>query len=215
MKNPSCLSDKQESQRSGAALPRFSRSLLLLAVVCLVHMVLAGSAWSLSNPIAEAQANDGDNGVVASATGGGHFLVAGSLDVTFSLSAKQKLNGVANGQFRYSVVLSGQLVEFHGEVICLTVDSANGRAWIGGVVTQNNSEHPSFTNEINEPGRDVWFRVLDSGEGGAADMDRSTFLGFEGGGGIITSEEYCEAAIWPDDNERTSPVTQGNIQVRP
>lgn len=177
--------------------------------------LLVTPATLLANPITQAQANDGNNGVVASSTGGGHFLVSGSLDVTFSLSAKQKNDGSANGQFRYSVELGGLPIEFHGEVICLTVDSENGRAWIGGVVTQNNSEHPSFTGEINEPGRDVWFRVLDSGEGNASEMDRSTFLGFEGGGGIITSEEYCDLAIWPADNERTSPVTQGNIQVRP
>jgi hypothetical protein len=46
-------------------------------------------------------------------------------------------------------------------------------------------------------------------------MDRTTFMGFEGGGGIITSEEYCDLQIWPDENARTSPVTQGDIQVRP
>jgi len=184
-----------------------------LGLVGAAMLLLPVSLWG--NPIAELQANDGDNGVTASSTGGGHFLVSGALDVTYSFSAKQKDDGTANGQFRFSVELGGLPIEFHGEVICLTVDPVNHRAWIGGVVTQNNSEHPSFTGEINEPGRDVWFRVLDSGEGGDSEMDRSTFLGFEGGGGIITSEEYCDLAIWPDDNERTSPVTQGNIQVRP
>ena len=139
----------------------------------------------------------------------------GFLDVVFSLNAKHKSDGTGNGQFRFSVELGGLPIDFHGEVICLTVDSVNGRAWIGGVVTQNNSEHPAFTDVIHEPGRDVWFRVLDSGEGDGSDMDRSTFLGFEGAGGIITSEDYCAAAIWPDDNERTSPVIEGNIQVRP
>jgi len=176
-------------------------------------LLLAGSVCA--NPITEAQQADSDMGVVASSTGGGHFLVSGALDVAFSFSAKLKQDGTANGQFRFSVELGGLPIDFHGEVICLTVDSANGRAWVGGVVTQNNSEHSSFTRDINEPGRDVWFRVLDSGQGTGSDMDRSTFLGFEGGGGIITSEEYCDLAIWPDDNERTSPVTQGNIQVRP
>jgi hypothetical protein len=174
---------------------------------------LSGSIWA--DPISEAQAEDGDNGVTLSATGGGHFLISGTFDVAFSFSANQKDNGTANGQFRMSVELGGLPIDFHGEVICLVVDSANGRAWVGGVVTQNNSEHPSFTTPIHQPGRDVWFRVLDNGEGGNSDMDRSTFMGFEGGGGIITSEEYCELQIWPDENARTSPVTQGNIQVRP
>lgn len=190
-----------------------ARKVELNLALSFLLLLTTGSLWA--NPITEAQQADSNKGVVAASTGGGHFLVSGALDVAFSFSAKHKRDGSANGQFRFTVELGGLPIDFHGEVICLTVDSANGRAWVGGVVTQNNSEHPSFTRDINEPGRDVWFRVLDSGEGKGSDMDRSTFLGFEGGGGIITSEEYCDAAIWPDDNERTSPVTQGNIQVRP
>lgn len=37
-------------------------------------------------------------------------------------------------------------------------------------------------------------------------------LGFEGGAGIITSEEYCELMIWPAAPPH--PVTTGNISVR-
>ena len=70
-----------------------------------------------------------------------------------------------------------------------------------------------YSTERTQPGRDVWFRVLDSGEG-QSEPDRTTFLGFEGDADIITSQEYCDLAIWPDDNARTSPVTEGNIQVR-
>ncbi|MDX1381412.1 MAG: hypothetical protein R3233_09840 [Xanthomonadales bacterium] len=170
---------------------------------------------STADPISALQANDGNSGVFASTTGGGHYLIGGSIDVEFAFAAKQKNNGTANGHFRQSLIFQGELVEFEGEVICVTVDSDNHRAWIGGVVTVNNSVHPSFTTAIHEPGKDVWFRVLDSGEGNNAEADRSTFLGFEGAAGIITSEEYCEAMIWPDNNDRTSPVIEGNIQVRP
>ena len=54
--------------------------------------------------------------------------------------------------------------------------------------------------------------VLDLGNG-QADPDRSTFMGFEGGGGILTSDEYCAAKIWPDGNARTWPVVHGNIVI--
>lgn len=191
----------------GAMTARRSALGLILAS-CFVGQV------ALADPIAEAQAEDGNQGVVISTTGGGHYLIGGAIDVKFSFSAKQKENGFATGQFRQSVVFNGELIDFHGEVTCLAVDSENGRAWIGGIVTQNNSEAPAFMTEIHEPGRDVWFRVLDNGEG-QADPDRSTFLGFEGAADIITSEEYCAAQIWPDGDARTSPVVQGNIQVRP
>jgi hypothetical protein len=95
----------------------------------------------------------------------------------------------------------------------VAVDAGEGRAWIGGVVTQNNSTHPNFTTEIHDVGRDIWFRVLDSGEGSSEAPDRATFVGFEGGGGIITSQEYCEAQIWPAGNARTVGQASGNIQV--
>lgn len=192
----------------------FSRRPRLLCSLFLAGLVGGGAALAGSDPISRIQARDNTAGVIASTTGGGHYLIGDSLDVKFSFGATQKADGSAHGQFRQSVELGGQLIEFHGKVTCISVDSVNRRAWIGGIVTRNNSVHPAFTTDIHEPGKDVWFRVLDSGEG-QSDADRSTFLGFEGAAGIITSREYCDAQIWPDDNDRTSPVIEGNIQVQP
>ncbi len=161
--------------------------------------------------------SEGANSKKVSAKGHGVYQIAGSIDIDFKLNAKMKVNDSAKGNFRHTLVFQGLLIDFLGDVTCLTVDAANGRAWIGGIVTENNSDHPSFTTEIHQPGKDVWFRVLDTGTG-SSEPDRSTFLGFEGAAGIITSEEYCELAIWPgppDDepNARTNPVIQGKIKV--
>lgn len=156
------------------------------------------------------------SGVAISATGGGMYD-AGVI-VQFSMTANQKADGTAHGQFHHKTEIAGMTIDFSGRVTCMAVDSANGRAWIGGVVTENRSEDTRFTTAIHQVGQDVWFRVLDSGEGSASAPDRTTFLGFEGGGGIITSAEYCAAQIWPNEptpNFRTSPLTAGNIQVRP
>ncbi len=148
------------------------------------------------------------------ARGGGFLDFGGGLLVQFGFRAIQTGQELqAKGNLHFSVVLGGELIEFKGRGTCLALDAVEGRAWIGGVITHNNSTHPSYTTEIHQPGRDIWFRVLDSGEGGPADPDRSTFVGFEGGGGIITSQEYCESQIWPDDNARTVPQASGNIQV--
>lgn len=153
---------------------------------------------------------------LSQASGGGHYLITlGDLELpgTFSFTANQKPNGTTGGQLRYTLDFAGQEVDFRGEVTCLTVDLEEGRAWIGGVVTRNDSEaEPYASGEQFQEGHDIWFRVLDAGEGGGV-LDRTTFVGFEGGAGIDTSEEYCELAIWPDDNERTWPVQSGNIQV--
>ncbi len=156
------------------------------------------------------------HGSILLSVGRGNYLIADTFDVDFRMVAIQTPRGFVRGAFRQSLIFQDQLIDFEGKVTCMAVDAENGRAWIGAVVTKNNSEHPSFTTEIHQPGRDVWFRVLDTGRH-SKEPDRSTFMGFEGGGGIITSEEYCAIQIWPNDppNARTNPVTSGNILVRP
>jgi hypothetical protein len=110
-------------------------------------------------------------------------------------------------------MLDGQTIDFHASVTCLSVDLENGRAWIGGVITQNNSTDPDFQGDIYQPGQDIWFRVLDSGNGQNAPGDRTTFVGFKGSAGFDTSAAYCAGRPWPADNARTWEVT-GNVQVK-
>lgn len=156
-------------------------------------------------------------GPTMAATGGGHYEIT-----TIPLSVQFALSGVssaddpfeATGRFHHRTIADGLLVEFHGEVICLPVDPVNHRAWIGGVITHNLSTDPAFQTAIHQPGHDIWFRVVDYGEGSAAPPDRTTFIGFEGSAGIQTSIEYCQLKVWPDGDARTWPVT-GNVSVRP
>lgn len=145
--------------------------------------------------------------------GGGYYLFQGAFPIQFSFSAVQQADGEAVGQFHQKGDVGGVWVEVYGEVTCLAVDPSTNRAWIGGVVTKNNSDAGN-QDPINQPGRDVWFRVVDYGEGVSPLADRTSFYGFEGAGGIFTSAEYCAARIWPDGDARTHPVTSGNIQVR-
>lgn len=151
--------------------------------------------------------------VVASTTGGGTLLVGGALEVSFQFNAIGREDGSAGGRLFYSVVVGGQLVEFEGAVTCVTVDAENDRAWVGGVVTANNSENAGWLTDVHEVGDDIWFRVHDAGEGSPPNGDRSTFVGFEGAAGIITSAEYCATQPWPDADAGTNPLVQGNIQV--
>jgi len=140
----------------------------------------------------------------------------GTVPVEFSFLA---LDGPGRmgplGHFRQTLTLNGLLVDFEGRVTCLSVDDLTGRAWIAGVVTKNRSTNPSFQTPIHQVGRDVWFRVVDYGEGAkATQADRTTFLGFEGGAGILTSAQYCAERPWPANDERTNALTSGNIQVK-
>jgi len=153
------------------------------------------------------------NGVAAQATGGGEYLLAGEFPMQFALGAVQHANGLAAGQFHQKGDVGGTWVDVTGSVTCLAVDPATNRAWIGGVVSANRSD-PDLQEDIHQPGRDVWFRVVDYGQGDAAAADRTTFLGFEGAAGFVTSEDYCAGRPWPDDDARTHPLTGGNLQVK-
>lgn len=163
----------------------------------------------------EAQAS-AQGGVQASTTGGGTYsLLGGAVPVEFSHTAIQtSSDGTATGHARHVAEFQGERLEFHTRVTCATFDPQNGRAWIGGVITQNNSTHPFWQTDNNEVGDAIWWRVVDYGEGQNAQADRSTFVGFEGNAGIITSREYCDAQIWPAGDARTGPLTEGEIQVR-
>jgi len=185
-----------QSLTQGEIVPRFRRVAVSVAV--------AGALACL--PLSAA----GQSGPLM--TGGGHFLFAGEVDVQFSFSAVQHPDGRASGSFHHSFEFDGHQIDYWGTVTCLTVDPINHRAWLGGDLTKVTSTHPDV---IELPGDAAWFRVLDTGPASAGEPDRSTMMGFKGAiPGIDTSQQYCDAQIWPEGNLRTWPVT-GNLTVSP
>lgn len=168
-------------------------------------LFIAGAAMS---PAARGVAESGNS----HATGGGHYFINTlNLEMQFGFSAVLHKNGNVSGSFHHQGILEDKDIDFHAKVTCVSFDAPNGRAWIGGVITKNRSEHPSFMTDVHQVGHDIWFRVLDTGPGQSDDTpDRSTFIGFEGI--IPSSENYCDTQPWPADNARTWPVT-GNVSV--
>jgi len=175
-----------------------------------LHLVVAlAAAFGIALGAGPANAR-----IVAGTTGSGTFLVLDTMPGTFAFEALADNAGGAKGSFHYVLVFQGQHVEFEGAVTCVTVDPATHRAWVGGVVTANRSEHPSYTTARTQVGEDIWFRVVDYGEGRAAPDDRTTFVGFAGDRDIETSAEYCALQPWVDNDASTWPVIEGNLQVR-
>jgi hypothetical protein len=173
--------------------------------------VLLGLAAACADPAAPGVARVHDAvplavvaGVSQSVTGGGQFVHPDFGIVTFAFTAQRLSDGRVTGRFEQHQPAFG--VTYKGDVTCFAVDPVDHRAWIGGVLTQSDDPDP-----VALVGKDAWFRVLGP-DGG--DVARSTFLGFEGGGGILTSAEYCARQIWPDGNARTWPVEQGTITLR-
>lgn len=170
-----------------------------------------GAALALASSLATGVAAGG--GVTASATGSGTYLLLGSLPAEFEVAAVQHANGTAAGTLRHHVQLQGFVVDFEGLVTCVTQDAANHRAWIGGVITANNSTHPSYTTPRTQVGHDIWFRVVDYGEGAAAAADRTSFVGFEGDLDFPSSAAYCAGQPWAAADARTWAFSDGNVQV--
>jgi hypothetical protein len=145
---------------------------------------------------------------LGSVTGAGQYSING-LIVTFSLNAVVEHNGKGDGEFTiYADEGDGLIVDFDAKVTCLSIDPVNHRAWIGARVHDNRSTDPTLLTKIHRNGHDIWFRVLDEPGG-----DRSTFVGFEGSAGFITSADYCAGQPWPAENARTWPVVSGGITI--
>ena len=129
----------------------------------------------------------------------------------FSFHANSHADGSATGTFRMFRLRNGLTSDFEGAVTCVTVDPLNHRAWIGGVVTVNNSTDPNQQLAIHQPGMDVWFRVLDNGKDSGT-PDRSTVLGFVGA--IPSSAAYCAAQAWAAGDANTFPLVEGDLKVK-
>jgi hypothetical protein len=152
------------------------------------------------------------NGVDAMVVGAGVVtLPVGFGDMTYVYNAIRHGDGRVDGHFTQYRERNGFIVDFSGEVTCLSVDPVNNRAWVGGVVTENRSTDPAFTTAIHAVGQDIWFRVVDNGNGADALPDRSTVFGFKGA--IVTSLEYCQRQLWNPGDAGTFPTTQGQINV--
>jgi hypothetical protein len=144
------------------------------------------------------------------ATGGGHFLFSGFLDVQFGFSAVARADSTAQGSFHQSYTLNGLTTSYWGTVTCMSVDMVHHRAWVGGVLTKVESDDPA----ARQVGEDVWFRVVDYNDDDPEQdpADRSTVFGFTPL--FESSEAYCAGRPWPADDARTWPVIAGNISVR-
>ncbi len=163
-------------------------------------------------------ASSASNGVVVKAMGAGtiDLSTAGAGDADFQFVAHRKADGTASGQFRQSRLRGDLLVEFEGQVTCVTTDPAfPGRARIGGVITENNSTDPAFLTANHQVGDDVWFRVQDGGNGNDA-ADASTTYGFKPTL-VNTSAEYCALPFtglpwW--NPASIFPLKRGTIRVK-
>jgi hypothetical protein len=194
------------------AIGTLSGLAFVLATIGCEHPTSPSSVRAPSGKALADQTVAGDG--TASAKGHGEYALDGTSGVQFSFNAERHQDGTADGQFRQETSDDAGTIDIQGTVTCLSVDPIFGRAWIGGVVKRNASTDPSYAlDPTTQPGQDVWFRVVDLDPATVAGADRSTFLGFAGSAGFLTSAAYCAGRPWPADNARTHAVTKGDIEV--
>ena len=197
---------------------RVARLILLAVFAGFAACADTSDPASLDTPLFGVDESDDDDDDFGEVEGEGTYTITLNsglvLTAHFEVEAEQTgADESAEGTFHHRTELGGEAIDFDGILTCMSIDADEGRAWIGGIVTRNRSvREPFASGEIYQPGRDIWFRVLDLGDD-SDDVDRTTFVGFEGGAGIITSKEYCDTRPWPDDNARTNPVIEGEIEV--
>ena len=195
---------------------RFARSNLGLTLA-----LVSGACSSpepTSPPVAVPMSVNASQGVEVSVTGGGivDLSTASVGDAYFSFNAIRKADGTVLGRFHQRRERNGLVIDFTGIVTCVTVDALLMRARVGGVITENASTDPAFLTANHEVGDDVWFRVVDGGEGNDS-TDGSTVFGFKPTL-VNTSAEYCALPFTglPWWNPATTfPLRGGNIQIRP
>lgn len=170
------------------------RTIILTTVLAAAFVTSVGAA-----------AEGGENGVVASASGGWHMsgTAAGStFEIQpFTFTVRIHADGSVDGRFNYTQVRDGGApLVVKGSLDCAVIEG--NRAWVGGVIEDSSRE--------SLIGLDMWFQVQDNGEPGAdGTPDMSSTIG---AGGPGTGEQYCV-----DHPPVRFPffLAGGNLQVRP
>lgn len=147
---------------------------------------------------AAAASSQASGPVIQSATGAGHFTIAGELR-TFSFTALKYADGTVQGEYELFSRVSGTRI--HGDVVCLSV--VGNHAWVGG--SQDQGSNPAGFPEGLENG----FQAVDNGEGEGDPPDELSLMFIDGAPGF--AQAYCDIMA---DAPPLNPIEGGNIQVR-
>ena len=131
------------------------------------------------------------------ASGHGNLIIEGERR-TFSFHARELKNGRVIG----SLVLKNRNLGIRAKAIINCLDIDGNQATMSGVITQINGDYSSLI------GDDIWFRVVDNGEGFRNTTDQITLV-------IVELDEPPSAICTEDVDVDLQNILGGNIQVNP
>ncbi|MDH3647249.1 MAG: hypothetical protein OER80_10780 [Gammaproteobacteria bacterium] len=144
--------------------------------------------------------------VVAASFGRG-IAKGNGMTVTFMHNVTRYENGSADGVFAQSALGPAGTLDLEVDVTCASLDSVQGKGWIGGKVKRNNSTNPIYASSI---GAEAWFRILDLGrEMQTALISLATFRDRE----IKSAIDFCEKKPWSDSD--LLELDQGALAIFP
>ena len=137
--------------------------------------------------------------VVASASGGGHWITADGLRRRLAFSVRRHDDGTVDGEWQ---LVAGATI-MHGSLTCLSIEGNTAR--VGGTVDRS-------LFSLFLVGTDVAWHVVDDGEGNDAADATSNLRAFRNSP-PGTAQAFCDTGAAPSAVEPDA-ISFGNVRVR-
>jgi hypothetical protein len=135
---------------------------------------------------------------IATVLGKGDLERADGKLAKFKYDVFYRSGGVVNGTAEYTTFLDEGKVDLTVELDCGVFDVETKRAWFGGKISDNRSNHSEYKDGRYAKGGQAWFRFEESmthPEPPAQVAD----IRFAGDDGFETAAEFCKAKPWSND----------------
>ncbi|MFK8014828.1 MAG: hypothetical protein AB8G17_05275 [Gammaproteobacteria bacterium] len=147
----------------------------------------------------------------ATAFGKGALERADGKLASFEFDANYTSSGAVTGRIDYTVFLDEGKIELNAKVTCGHYDMTTKRAWVGGEVKANRSNHAEYKDGRFAVGQPVWFRFEES-ETHPDPAAQISDLRFAGDDGFDNAKSFCDEKPWSTDG-LTDLSSQGAVII--
>lgn len=164
-----------------------------------------------AKPAAPAVENALPEDTQATAFGKGALERADGKIASFEFDANYTRSGPVSGRIDYTVFLDEGKIELNARVTCGHYDMTTKRAWVGGEIKANRSNHAEYKDGRFAVGQPVWFRFEES-DTHPDPAAQISDLRFAGDDGFDSAKDFCAQKPWPADG-MTDLSAQGAVII--